>query len=413
MEDLPPEQRHAFQSDLLTAIEAGRSRVVPATQTGRQNTWTIWEAFCLQHGQDPYLQSYEGEALDFFIVFGMRYRRGEISKSGKSVLTGAVAEALRAVGQRFTELDIPDPRLLSSGKLQPRLKSLLDSFENADPAPSRVWPVNITILQALKTILDSWQDQAQATAILDLSIIAFFFLCRPGEYALTSKSEPGRSSPFRLENVRFTHATKHGFSAVTSSLNDVQAATYVALTYTDQKNATRDESIGHASTTHAFLDPVQATRRRVLHLRAHFAEPAAPLHRYYDSRNKPFDITTTQIGQLLRQAAKSVQHITGIPPDRIQAYSLRSGGATALLCAKVDQTVIQLIGRWKSDAMFRYLRTQAMPVTNHTAHLMLSSGTYTFAPTAANEPDPPDLLPEQTPPAILQALGDPPAAAGR
>ena len=57
---------------------------------------------------------------------------------------------------------------------------------------------------------------------------------------------------------------------------------------------------------------------------------------------------------------------------------LRPGGATALLCAGVDPDLIQLLGRWLSDAMFRYLRVQA--ATKRLSQLMLEHGTYTFAP---------------------------------
>jgi hypothetical protein len=34
----------------------------------------------------------------------------------------------------------------------------------------------------------------------------------------------------------------------------------------------------------------------------------------------------------------------------------------ALLCAKVDTDLIQLLGRWRSDLMLRYLQVQAQPV---------------------------------------------------
>ena len=40
-----------------------------------------------------------------------------------------------------------------------------------------------------------------------------------------------------------------------------------------------------------------------------------------------------------------------ITPDEVSAHSLRAGGAAALLCTNVDPNVIQLLGRWKSDAM--------------------------------------------------------------
>ena len=74
---------------------------------------------------------------------------------------------------------------------------------------------------------------------------------------------------------------------------------------------------------------------------------------------------------------------TGIDPMKIQAYSLHSGGATALLCAGTDPLYIQLIGRWNSQAMLRYLRSQAGPVMLQQSAKMLQHGSYSFNPPPA------------------------------
>ena len=63
----------------------------------------------------------------------------------------------------------------------------------------------------------------------------------------------------------------------------------------------------------------------------------------------------------------------------ITAQSLRSGGATALMCANIDTRVIQLLGRWQSDAMLTYLRTQAFNNHGNFSTKMLSGGTFGFS----------------------------------
>ena len=52
----------------------------------------------------------------------------------------------------------------------------------------------------------------------------------------------------------------------------------------------------------------------------------------------------------------------------------------ALLCGRVDRTVIQLMGRWKSEAIFRYLHGQALPLIHNLASTMLRHGAYTLLP---------------------------------
>jgi hypothetical protein len=50
---------------------------------------------------------------------------------------------------------------------------------------------------------------------------------------------------------------------------------------------------------------------------------------------------------------------------------MRAGGAMALLCGNFDADTIRLVGGWKSDVMFRYLHTQALPLVKHLAATML------------------------------------------
>jgi hypothetical protein len=187
------------------------------------------------------------------------------------------------------------------------------------------------------------------------------------------------------------------------SLYDVQQGTYVSLTYTDQKNTTRGEALGHGLSGDPVLCPMLAARRRVLHLREHNASPTCPLYRYYDSTNQSHDITTHDITSELCRAATAVFHLTNIPPDRIEAYSLRSGGATTLLVSGVNETAIRALGRWKSDTIFLYLRTQPRRLTSHYARSMLSHGQYTFSPSATTYDDK-DLLPREAPDSLATIL---------
>ena len=54
----------------------------------------------------------------------------------------------------------------------------------------------------------------------------------------------------------------------------------------------------------------------------------------------------------------------------------------ALLCAGIDTDLIRLVGRWRSDAMFRYLHAQATPIVKQLAKQMVSHGHFTLAPGA-------------------------------
>ena len=170
--------------------------------------------------------------------------------------------------------------------------------------------------------------------------------------------------------------------ACTAPLNELDASNSVLLTFDDQKNAVRGETIGHTKNGQNFFCPHAALLRRVRHLRKHHARPETPLYTYfYSETNQMGTISTTTITAALKRAATKVLSTTGINPQRISAYSLRSGGATALLCGQVDPTLITLVGRWRSDAMLRYLRVQASSITHNHSSVMHNHGNFTFTPT--------------------------------
>ena len=52
----------------------------------------------------------------------------------------------------------------------------------------------------------------------------------------------------------------------------------------------------------------------------------------------------------------------------------------ALLCGHVDANIIRLVGRWQSDAMFRYLHAQALPLMRNLSATMVTHGAFVLAP---------------------------------
>ena len=55
----------------------------------------------------------------------------------------------------------------------------------------------------------------------------------------------------------------------------------------------------------------------------------------------------------------------------------------ALLCAGIDHDRIELIGRWRSDEMLRYLHVQAAPGMQRYAHDMVTAGDFALIPNSA------------------------------
>ena len=58
----------------------------------------------------------------------------------------------------------------------------------------------------------------------------------------------------------------------------------------------------------------------------------------------------------------------------------------ALLCAGVNSDILRMVGRWKSDEMFRYLHVQAHPIMNGIAAAMITGGDLRLTPSSTDSP---------------------------
>jgi len=241
--------------------------------------------------------------------------------------------------------------------------------------PTRVKPIPITLVLYLLRVAHNVTRQQAHMAIADMIVIAFFFLLRPGEY--TGTNTDGR--PFFIEDTAL-HLGKRRLNLQTATIAELEAATACSYTFTTQKNGVRGEVVMHSRSGHPLCCPVTATIRRVLYHRRHNTPHNQPLASHY-IRNRRSTIKANDITVQLRMAAGANIHVTGLDPSEISARSLRAGGAMALLCGKVDHNLIQLLGRWHSDSMLRYLHLQAQPIMKQFAKAMFNNGTYDFLPT--------------------------------
>ena len=237
----------------------------------------------------------------------------------------------------------------------------------------RVKPVPIQVLRRLAYLAQhSHPTNHLLRATVDMIIIAFFFLLRPGEYTDSSSD----TTPFTLEDVQLFVGTTR-LNLWTAPECQLLLARFGSLTFTEQKNGVRGEVIGLGCSGDPYLCPVKALVRRVLYLRSENASPHTPLARVF---NSPTSVTPSKITSLLRQAVCDLGTDLGFLPSDVSARCLRAAGATALLIGKVDPDVIRLIGRWRSDEMLRYLHVQAAPLMSDYARRMLHAGDYSLIP---------------------------------
>ena len=403
----PTALRHAFQTDAGLALQVASRATTSKTQKSRNKIFGLWTAFCQRHRQAPSLHNVRDpeDKLTHLLVFLWRYRIAGQRK--KPVRADTLQGVLTAVGKGISDLGQPDPRYpAGSSKQHPLLADFLKALSREDDPASRAYPANVTILQGLFTALDT-QDPKFGTLnrhVQLITVVAFFWLLRPAEYLETPETE-SRSQAFRLCDVHFTINGKI-YNAADRNCplhdeSDIAHITYASLQFSDQKNAVRGEQVGHRANADPTICPAKSLGRLALHLRKYKASANTPLHNHYNTYDhRWYPLKSTYITNALRHSAADLKAATGISPGLLSARSLRPGGATALLCAGIDSDAIQLLGRWKSDAMLRYLRIQAASHANNYAQRMLDHGSYTFHPQSFRD----GALPHQAPPAVADIL---------
>ncbi len=279
------------------------------------------------------------------------------------------------MGQAFTGVGSPDPRLTESGSTEFRLARQLRGYSRADPPPSRVKPIPISVVYHAANIAQQ-HATTEALAVINMICLAFFFLCRPGEYTAPTKD----NATFRLQDVTFYVGNRRVLAPAATPF-DLDRTTFVTLTFTNQKNAVRGEVIGLGLSGDPFVCPVKAVTSRVRHLLLHNVLPDTPLCTYYLANTARY-VTPSDISVTLRSSVSALGASLGFSSTEVSARSLRAAGAMALLCAHVDSDTIRLLGRWRSDEMLRYLTVQAQPIMRDFASRMLQGGQYNLLPNA-------------------------------
>ena len=268
----------------------------------------------------------------------------------------------------------PDPRLDSGGHVDFRITRMLKSYSKQDPSPNRVKPVPIPVIRRILMVAQASSSPFNL-AVADMIVIAFFFLLRPGEYAISN----AESTPFELKDVQLFRGQRR-LDLSSASEAEITTSTFASLTFDKQKNGVRGEVIGHAPSGATDLCPVRAIARRVLHLKQHNTAPSTPLAHAFIGTNTVAHVKPSDITSAIKLAVRFLGPSIGFLPSDVTARCLRAAGANALLCGGVDTDVIRLLGRWRSDEMLRYLHTQAGPVLRDFSRKMLQGGTFTLIP---------------------------------
>jgi hypothetical protein len=250
-----------------------------------------------------------------------------------------VVGALTAVGQEITLGCGNNPtKVMGSNKLLPRLSQIYDGWHKEDPPTTKQLPVEADVPELLAERGLVSTATSLDRAIGDLSLIAFSYLLRIGEYTVKgNQNNTKQTVQFKYEEVTFFKKNRAGQLRClprNAPAHLVATADGTTLKLDKQKNGWKSVCIYQEANGKEYLCPVRALGQRFLHIPKHGGSAKTFLSSYW-SQNTRADVTAEHISRALKHAATELKYPTtkGIPIECINTHSLRSGGANALALA--------------------------------------------------------------------------------
>jgi len=315
-------------------------------------------------GVDPYLQrmSYT-HTVRILSGFAARVRQGKYGR-GRTVQTCTVSSAITAVGQTIALACGANPtKLGGSEKLLPRLQQIMDGWRKEDPPTHKMLPVEADVPEFLVNMALTASATECERAIGDLAVIAFYYLLRVGEYTVKgSRNNTKQTVQFKLEDITFFRKNTQGeLRCIPRNSPDhiIMTADGATMKLDNQKNGWKGVCVYHEHNGEPLHCPVRALGRRCRHMQLHGATQKTFLSAYWVD-NIQYNVTAEDMSRGLKMAASALRYPThkGIPIERINTHSLRSGGANALALNGYSDTQIQKMGRWRGATFKEYIREE-------------------------------------------------------
>ncbi len=205
MERLPAHLCNSYARDFYLADSAFQAGRLEATTRSRQKYWNHWESYTGPLGVDPYLQ-------DEHFTTRMRVLSGFLARvhtgyygQGKQVKNCTVSSELTAVGQAIVLACNNNPtKIKGSDKHLPRLQVMIDGYRKEDPATIKKLPVQSDVPELLVMTAYNGMGTEKEKAAADLTLIAFYYLLRVGEYTVKgSRNSTKQTIQFKYEDITF------------------------------------------------------------------------------------------------------------------------------------------------------------------------------------------------------------------
>jgi hypothetical protein len=243
----------------------------------------------------------------------------------------SISSHVSAIGYVHKVLDIPDP---TNSFLA---KKLLKGCHSLSKKQDSRLPITVHILcrlvQALEHTEATFTDRILLKAFFLLAFQAFL---RIGELATKNNNH---EKVLQRSDVSFIYSD-HGLAGVSITLKHFK-------TNTENKPITFEIH----SNPHSNFCPVSSLKQYL----DHFGHTSGPLFQFISGH----PVTYQYITQHLRRTIAFL----GLDPNLYKGHSFRIGAATHAASLGYSENYIQKLGRWKSNAIRRYVRISSFKIS--------------------------------------------------
>lgn len=257
---------------------------------------------------------------------------GHLFKTGYS--PSSIASYISALTYIHEILGLPNPAQCFLAQ-----KMLRGCYKLGPTVDTRL-PITGEILKSIINALShTVTNQAQSLLLKALFLVAFHGFFRLGELVVTSKTQ----------SVRVIQRSDVHFEAVNGKLKQVQLVlrNFKTIKCGQPQIITLEASVNtNACPVHALFNYLK-----------HYRHSGGPLFQFLDGCPVSYSFVAQKLNQVIR--------FIGLDPKQYKGHSFRIGAATHASKLGFSENAIQNMGRWKSDAVKRYIRLGSFPVTLH------------------------------------------------
>ena len=274
MDSLPPLLRPLYESAFRIADEAFAHGRVEATARARDTHWKNWNSFVSPLGVDPHLQGTPyGKRIRCLTGFAALQRKGYYGR-GREVQVGSVSSALTAIGQKIALVhEINPTKQRGSDKFAPRIAEMMAGWGKDDPATVKKLPVEADVPEFLATVGTVAGATELAKAVGDCALIAFYYLCRVGEYTVKkTRNSTKQTKQFKIQDCTFFRKNELGQLrqlSRTASDDDIMSAHSATLKLDNSKNGWKGVCVNQEANGEVHCCAVRAIGRRYCSIRQH------------------------------------------------------------------------------------------------------------------------------------------------